>query len=638
MRSSRVLLKTLGVFALGVFFSCAPNSPEPLYPQNRNVGALDFLDVAASTQDSIAEGTYPDSRSGWRVQWSSPTEAEGLNGIYVFGDTIPQSISETRLVSGTGELILDGVSAPLLAKLDPKDTIWEIPSSFFHGKQGRFVRTDTVYWLSVWLRYDRNQAGLPVRLRMHLGDEFTPSLPVIHETIGKTNVSLRFERPKDQTSRFDEKMDGPLQSIVVRWWKGYDSSKSQISSQSIPPSQLSDTARNLELEFGPLDYFTNYSYMLVVTDSAGNSSNTPPRNVVTKDSLAPKLKDSLILSNSKPNQLEASWLAASDTLSSLLTSRPNYHIRSYTILLDGKPVDSILLDSTFVPDGPWPTPEGTRRFQWDGSLWHWTWPNLVPGKRFRIQLVAQDISRNDSSTKDSTMTATGIPGISCPNGYVAVTGAGNLPDFCIEALEHRNKSDGKPVKSVTWLQAQEQCALDNAYLCSDSQWVRACESSPTGEIRSYGSVETGALDDDSLGWLQKTCRLGTGDSSGVAKDAVSDPRCVSGWGVFDMPGNLAEWTRDVYHTAPGSTPRDPKSLAFTGVSDLSKSDSLGTIRGGTWLVLDQSDKTLPSARCRERNYPTFSTRYDTLPDKSLRRAPNPNATSIGVGFRCCRNP
>lgn len=649
MRFSRAFLKTLGALALGVFFSCAPNSPDPIYPQNRNVGALNFRDLAPDAKRAIADSSYPDSLSGWKLFWEAPVDTNGLNGIFIFSDTIPKSLADAKLVSGTGELDLSGISASLLAKLSPRDTSWEIPSSFFKDKtgkpglQGYSVRTDTAYWFSVWLRYDKDQAGRPVALRMFLGDEYRPTIPVISDSIGQTKAVLFFDRPQDKVNLFDEEFKGSLRSIEVRWWRGSDSLKSEVESIFLSDADLQDTSKyRLRLEFGPLDYLTSYSYVLVATDASGLSSTTTALNFSTRDSLFPSTPSDFADTTLAASTLQLSWSAATDTFGpnkTPLTAFPNHRIGSYTVVLDGVPVDTVDLlregQAKFIRGASWPSGGQTSRFAWDGSKWTWRWPNLRPGTVYDAHLIVRDSSGNDTLSKTVSGTAPRSSSASCNSGYVPVEGVGGLKTYCIESREHRN-SDGVPQKSVTWEQAQAQCALDTAYLCSDSQWVRACETSPASDVWSYGSLEVGQFG-DSLEWLQKVCRLNTGDSSGLAKDAVSDPRCVSAWGVFDMPGNLAEWTRDVYHTSPGSLPRD-SILAYTGVSDFATAPYVGTIRGGTWLKLDQPDKALPSARCRERNYPAFANLYDTLADKSTRRRPNPAGSSIGVGFRCCRSP
>jgi hypothetical protein len=659
MRSSRLHLTTLSVLALGVFFSCAPNSPDALYPQNREVRVLDYSNLTPSAEDSMRKGIYPDSLSGWILHWELPLDTADLNGIYVFGDTIPEDIRKTRLVSGTGDIDLNGLS--FLAKLPPTDTTWVIRKFFQNsaGKwlQGRNVRSDTAYYFSVWLRYNKDITGKPVYRRMFLGDEMAPLLPMMTDSVGQTNFVVRFPRPSDQTSQFDTLDKGPLSSIEIRYWPGLLASDSadtasrtnRVKSVQVPLADLKNAAKDsFRLELANLRYYTTYWYTLTVTDSVGLRSQTSPLSFTTRDSLPPAPPTSLASAISGFDSLQLSWQAATDSFGPGGTPLPypNYHIARYAIWLDGRPIDSLDLTSTsdtsnsFAQGGSWPPTSTKSRFGWNGSNWTWTWPNLRPGHSFTATVSARDLSGNDTKTAPSiTDSARSPAAFSCPAGYQAITGSGNLKDYCIEEREHRSK--GVAQHAVTWKQALDVCSADGGFLCSDSQWVRACETNPSGSLVPYGSVETGFFNgtveyNDSTIWLNKVCQLGTGDST-ILYNSTSDPRCVSGWGVFDMPGALAEWTRDVYHTNPGPSGKRDSNLAWIDTSDLTGKADVGTIHGGSWLVLDQTNQTLPSATCRERNYPAFSNLYDSLASGVRRRA-NPLGSSIGVGFRCCRPP
>lgn len=655
MRSRRLFQKTLGAFALGVLFSCAPDAPEALYPQNRIVRAVHFDDLTPSAEDSMRKGIYPDTLSGWILRWELPLETAELNAIYIFGDTISDEATG-RLVSGTGEMDLQGL--PFLAKLAPTDTSWEIRKFFkdASGKwlQGRQVRSDTTYYFSIWLRYNKDIAGKAVDMPMFLGDEMAPTLPVMSDSIGQTNFVVRFPRPGDQTSRFDTTRRGPLSSIEIRYWPG-DAADSvdtiakatRVRSVGVPKVLLQDrTLDSFRLEVAGLKYYTTYSYILAVTDSVGLQSQSSPLGFTTRDSLPPAPPTALAGKITGFDTLRLTWQAATDSFGAggAPLPIPNHHIAWYIVRLDGRPIDSLDLTSdttdSFRASGNWPPASTRSRFRWDGAGWTWTWPNVRPGKAFGVSVSARDVSGNDSRTAPSIADSAASPAtFLCPPGYQAITGTGNLKNYCIEEREHR--SNGVVQHAVAWKQAVEICAADGGFLCSDSQWVRACETNPSGSLAPYGSVETGFFDGsfdykDSTLWLNKVCQLGTGDSSSLYA-ASSDPRCVSGWGVFDMPGGVAEWTRDVYHTNPGSTGKQDSHLAWIDTSDLTGKTDVGTIRGGSWLLLDQTDRTLPSATCRERNYPAYANLYDSLASGKRRRA-NPEGKSIGVGFRCCRAP
>ncbi len=591
-----------------------------------------------SVDDSIQAGLYPASRSGWKLHWKSPMDVGGANNVFIFSDTILPNDASAHLVNGTGSLNASGLPA-LLATLPPTDTVWEIPSSFFHGAQGHAIRSDTAFKFSVWARYNSGDAAQPVKGRLFLGDEMPPLPPAIVDSVGQTSATLFFDRPSDQTSVVDTLKNGPITNITVKWWpaKYVDDSTGKVSSISVSPDQLKDTSiKKFRLKMDGLKYFTSYWFTLIVTDLVGLKGSSTPIHFITRDSLPPAPPTGLFATSNT-----ISWSPATDSFlrPSVPADTPNYNIRSYKISINNTPVDSIDSVSNFGRNTIWP-PEGTpTRFAWDGQRWHWEWPNFRPGNRYTVTVSARDLSGNDALLPPSLdVTKPPVSDLLCPTGYVPVSGTSTLAAYCIEEREHRTGSVVQ--KGVTWQQALGVCNAAGADLCSETQWVRACESSPYSDstVFTFGSLEAGTVEFDTLLWLYNVCHLGTGDST-FFTDSASDPRCVSAWGVFDLPGGVAEWTRDVYNTNPGSTgQRDPNSLAWLDTSDLTGKADLGTIHGGSWLKLDQPERTLPSARCRERNYPAFSGIFDTLPNRTTRRHPNPNGTSNGVGFRCCKVP
>jgi len=137
-----------------------------------------------------------------------------------------------------------------------------------------------------------------------------------------------------------------------------------------------------------------------------------------------------------------------------------------------------------------------------------------------------------------------------------------------------------------------------------------------------------------------------GEATGLAPECImvhcththSGPntsQMLQGWGVFDMPGRVGEWTRDVYLTDTSGAAREPGTLAYIGASDLTSLADVGTIHGGSSLILNASSLALASARCAERNYPASSA-TDTLTNGTTRAHPFPNGKSSGWGFRCCQ--
>jgi formylglycine-generating enzyme required for sulfatase activity len=225
---------------------------------------------------------------------------------------------------------------------------------------------------------------------------------------------------------------------------------------------------------------------------------------------------------------------------------------------------------------------------------------------------------------------------------VPVKGGNGIGDFCIERFEHI--VDGDIAHDVTWADAKAGCEEDGGFLCSEAQWQRACETEPgSSDVRTFGAMEVGAdANIDSVVWLREVCGVATGpsDSSSATDTTKRDPRCVSGWGVRDMPGHLAEWTRDVWFSrreAIPSSSKDSWSGAYLDTSDYTGKADHGVLRGGSWIDLRNLALSQTLSKCRSRTYAAYST-YDTLPGNLIIRIPNPAGKATSFGYRCCFKP
>jgi len=97
----------------------------------------------------------------------------------------------------------------------------------------------------------------------------------------------------------------------------------------------------------------------------------------------------------------------------------------------------------------------------------------------------------------------------CPEDMVLIDD-GDFP-FCIDRYEHPG-AGAVPDTAMAWRFAREACVDARKELCVEEQWARAC-----------------------VGTSQASC-LGPQGRAGARPD------CVSAFGVFDMVGNVAEWT------------------------------------------------------------------------------------------------
>ena len=138
-----------------------------------------------------------------------------------------------------------------------------------------------------------------------------------------------------------------------------------------------------------------------------------------------------------------------------------------------------------------------------------------------------------------------------------------------------------PVIFVNWYMARDFCDWRDARLPSEAEWERAAGFDPAMLQRTFypwGDEFDGTL----LNYCDVNCPREDRDfttDDGHRDTAVvkSYPDGRSSLGVYDMLGNVMEWTadwydRDYYEDAPERNPRGPAEGEFK------------SIRGGSWLT------------------------------------------------------
>ena len=196
--------------------------------------------------------------------------------------------------------------------------------------------------------------------------------------------------------------------------------------------------------------------------------------------------------------------------------------------------------------------------------------------------------------------------------YVMETG-GAMPEpprFNNRGLNPAWQDEQQPMVAITWDQANSYCEWEGGRLPTEAEWEYAARAGTTGP--RYGDV-------DEIAWHAGNSGAKLIDSDGIVK---SNPRGYSdvffrngngikpvaqkapnAWQLFDMIGNVWEWTADrydsnYYRLGPATDPQGPAS----GTSRVT--------RGGAWF------------------YPAMIARAST------RHASEPNGFGGIVGLRC----
>ena len=168
----------------------------------------------------------------------------------------------------------------------------------------------------------------------------------------------------------------------------------------------------------------------------------------------------------------------------------------------------------------------------------------------------------------------GDPG--CPAGMARVA------TFCIDRFEaaladhspyqspagHPTRAlslrGGVPQAYISQVDAGAACAAAGKRLCTDAEWLRACQG-PSGTTYPYGNTRQPGACNDARAVHPAVELYGTSDAwifshldspclnqeaDGLARTGAH-ASCVTAEGVFDMMGNVHEWTADPAGTFRG---------------------------------------------------------------------------------------
>jgi len=175
-----------------------------------------------------------------------------------------------------------------------------------------------------------------------------------------------------------------------------------------------------------------------------------------------------------------------------------------------------------------------------------------------------------SDMPDTRSDATDVTSARCPPDMV------DLGDVCIDRYEAPNYEGALPLVMYTFDEAAAWCAARDKRLCFDDEWTTAC-TGPQQTAYPYGDThQPGVCNDDETWkaynqtllngwpWTLPTSQIDAlsnlldaarsiGPSAAAAADHVeslyqgepsgANPDCTQSGEVFDLTGNVEEWTR-----------------------------------------------------------------------------------------------
>jgi hypothetical protein len=124
--------------------------------------------------------------------------------------------------------------------------------------------------------------------------------------------------------------------------------------------------------------------------------------------------------------------------------------------------------------------------------------------------------------------------------------------FCIDRFEYPNHKGENPVILVSWHEAKASCEAHGKRLCTENEWTFACEGEealpyPYGYSRDDAAcvIDRPWKKYDDAAWVPRNTPAARAEIDRLWQGAPSGshPRCRSPFGVYDLTGNVDEWTR-----------------------------------------------------------------------------------------------
>ena len=153
--------------------------------------------------------------------------------------------------------------------------------------------------------------------------------------------------------------------------------------------------------------------------------------------------------------------------------------------------------------------------------------------------------------------------------YAKCVAAGRCaPPRCSTASQRPETRPKHPVVCMPWKEARNYCLWAAKRLPTEAEWEKAARGSG-GATYPWGNLSPGESQ------VKRANYTGADDGFASTAPVGSFPDGVSPYGVYDMEGNVSEWTATIYRNYPYN--------AADGREDSTDTTSDRVVRGTSWV-------------------------------------------------------
>jgi len=138
----------------------------------------------------------------------------------------------------------------------------------------------------------------------------------------------------------------------------------------------------------------------------------------------------------------------------------------------------------------------------------------------------------------------------------------------------------KNPKGVNWEDAQAYAKWAGGRLPSEAEWEYAARGGLNGELMSWAEAEEAALEDKANTWQGFFPVINSADDGYVGVAPIGSYP-ANGFGLYDMIGNVWEWTSSNYY--PTHNPGEAAKVYPNGYDPAQGDIPVGVIKGGSFL-------------------------------------------------------